>query len=62
MTDQTFEKYDALLDIAKHRRTCRNFSGEPISDEMVEKILEVTRWAPSGANSQPWSFIVVKDP
>ena len=62
MIDQTFEKYDALLDIAKHRRTCRNFSSEPISDEMVEKILEVARWAPSGANSQPWSFIIVKDP
>ena len=28
----------------------------------MEKILEVARWAPSGANSQPWSFIVVRSP
>src|SRR3989442_11777992 len=34
----------------------------PISDDYVEKILEVARWAMSGANSQPWEFIVVRDP
>ena len=62
MSEQTYEKYEALLDIAKHRRTCRNFSDQPVSDELVNKILEVARWAPSGANSQPWSFIVVRDP
>ena len=34
---------------------------QPVSDNEVEKILEVARWAPSGANSQPWSYIVVRD-
>ncbi len=56
------DRYEALLDIAKRRRTCRNFSAEPVSDELVEKILEVARWAPSGANSQPWSYIVIRSP
>jgi len=37
------------------------FKSDPIPDEMVNKILEAARWAPSGANSQPWDFIVVKD-
>src|SRR5215831_7514927 len=34
----------------------------PIPDEHVTQILEVGRWAMSGANGQPWDFIVVKDP
>lgn len=54
--------YDVLLAVAKRRRSCRNFSSEPVSDELVEKILEVGRWAPSGANAQPWTFIVVRSP
>lgn len=62
MSEQLIEKYEVLLDIAKHRRTCRNFSDRPVDDEQVNMILEVARWAPSGANSQPWSFIVIRDP
>lgn len=61
MSEFSTEKYDTLLDIAQHRRTCRGFSDAPVSDEQINKILEVARWAPSGANSQPWSYIVVKD-
>ena len=61
MEDHSNEKYDVLLDIAQHRRTCRNFSDKPVSDEQVRKILEVARWAPSGANSQPWTYIVIRD-
>ncbi|MDP2719983.1 MAG: nitroreductase family protein, partial [Dehalococcoidia bacterium] len=30
-------------------------------DSVINQILEMARWAPSGANSQPWEFIVVKD-
>jgi nitroreductase len=61
MGGQSKEKYEALLDIAQHRRTCRNFSSNPVSIENVNMILEIARWAPSGANSQPWSYIVVRD-
>lgn len=54
--------YETFLDIVKSRRTCRNFSARPVPDGLVEQILEAARWAPSGANSQPWSFIVVRSP
>lgn len=54
--------YEILLDIARSRRTCRNFSARPVSDGAVDQILEMARWAPSGANSQPWSFIVIRSP
>ena len=53
--------YDGFLELAKRRRTIRKFKPDPIPDEYVDKIIEAARWAPSGANSQPWEFIVVKD-
>lgn len=53
--------YDSLLQLVKTRRSCRRFKPDPIPDEMVAKVLEAGRWAPSGANSQPWEFIVIKD-
>jgi len=52
--------YDSLLELAKTRRSTRKIKPDPVPDEYVEKIIEVARWAPSGGNSQPWQFIVVK--
>jgi nitroreductase len=54
--------YPHLLDIAKHRRAVRGYQAKAVPDEVIAEILEAARWAPSGANSQPWEFIVVKDP
>ncbi|MBI2954714.1 MAG: nitroreductase family protein [Chloroflexi bacterium] len=53
---------DQFLDLTKRRRSIRRFKTDPVPDEYVEKILEAGRWAMSGANGQPWEFIVVKDP
>ena len=52
--------YDSFLELVKKRRSIKRFKTEPIPDEYVDKIIEAARWAPSGANSQPWEFIVVK--
>ncbi|MBS7639549.1 MAG: nitroreductase family protein [Candidatus Bathyarchaeia archaeon] len=43
------------------RRSIRKYRDEPIPEEILERILEAGRLAPSAANRQPWSFIVVKD-
>ncbi len=51
--------YENLLSIVKERRSCRRFKPDSIPDEYVNKIIDVARWAPSGANSQPWDFVVV---
>lgn len=51
-----------LLDFIKSRRSTRRFSSEPVSDEMLNMILEAGRWAPSGNNNQPWRFALVHDP
>ncbi|MDZ4246243.1 MAG: nitroreductase family protein [Dehalococcoidia bacterium] len=53
--------YEALLNLVRQRRSTRKFKTDPVPDEALEKIIEAARWAPSGANSQPWEFIVVKD-
>jgi len=51
--------YDSLLELVKKRRSVRKLKPDPIPDEYIDRIIEVARWAPSGANSQPWEFIVI---
>ena len=46
----------------KRRRTVRQFSDRPVPREIIEDCLRTAATAPSGANLQPWSFIVVTDP
>jgi len=53
---------DQFLGLLKKRRSMRLFKPDPVPDESVEKILECARWSMSGANGQPWEFIVVKEP
>jgi nitroreductase len=43
------------------RRTVRDFSDETVSFEIIEKAIQAAGTAPSGANMQPWRFVVVKD-
>jgi nitroreductase len=56
------ERYDQLLDVLKHRRAVRGYRDVPVEEEKLENVLEAGRWAPSGANTQPWEFVVVTDP
>jgi nitroreductase len=44
------------------RRTVRHFSSEPVPFELIESALRVAGRAPSGANQQPWKFVVVTNP
>jgi nitroreductase len=44
------------------RRTVRDFSPEPLPEGLVEEALRAAASAPSGANHQPWHFVVVRDP
>lgn len=52
--------YDDFLELARKRRSIRKFKSDPVPDEYIDKIIEVARLAPSGGNSQPWEFIVVR--
>src|SRR6266478_1268048 len=51
----------SLLQIIKKRRSVRVYKAGKVSDKQLEAILEAARWAPSGANTQPWEFVVTRD-
>ncbi len=51
-----------FLKTIRLRRTVREFSSEPVPDEVIELAIEAAASAPSGANLQPWKFVVVRDP
>lgn len=62
MTEKKDKGYLPFLDLVKRRHSTRRFRPDPIPEGSIEKILETARWAMSGANAQPWEFIVVKNP
>jgi len=50
-----------VLEAIKTRRSIRKYEKRPVPEELLEKILEAGRWAPSANNAQPWNFIVLRD-
>jgi nitroreductase len=46
----------------QRRRTVRDFSDRAVPREVIEECLRAAGTAPSGANLQPWQFVVVSDP
>ena len=46
----------------KRRRTVRDFSSRPVPRAIIDDCLRAATTAPSGANLQPWHFVVVGDP
>ena len=49
------------LDPIRRVSQIRQYSSEPVPDEVVDKLLELARWTGSSKNSQPWRFVVVRD-
>jgi len=50
------------LEAVRGRKSVRAFKPELVPKELIEKILEATRWTPSAGNCQPREFIIVKNP
>lgn len=51
-----------ILNLLQSRRSIRIYKDKPIPKEILLQILEAGRWAPTGANLQPWHFLVITDP
>ena len=49
-----------MLEQIKNRRSIRRYLDKPVDDEKIMRLLESARLAPSGDNTQPWHFIVIK--
>ncbi len=50
-----------IVEIIKTRRSVREFKEDQVSDEDIKFLIDCARFAPSGFNMQPWSFLVVKN-
>ncbi len=52
---------EGFFEVVKARRNIRRYKPDPIPEGYIERILDAARFAQSGANGQPWEFLVVKD-
>ena len=50
-----------VYDAVRSRLTVREYTPDAVPDEVVHKLLEAGRLAPSSQNLQPWHFVVVRD-
>jgi len=51
-----------FYEVLRTRRSVRSYSGNDIPDDVLTRVLDSARLAPSANNKQPWHFIVVRDP
>jgi iodotyrosine deiodinase len=59
---EQLERSRTLLARMQKRRTIREFATEPVEFELIANAIATAGTAPSGANQQPWTFVVVSDP
>ena len=52
---------DEFFEMLRRRRTVRDYSDRDVPLELIEKAIATAGTAPSGANMQPWRFVVVRD-
>ena len=62
MESEMLNQSRLFLDQMKKRRTVRDFSDKPVPVEVIKNAIRVAASAPSGANKQPWHFIIVQNP
>jgi nitroreductase len=56
------EGRDIVLRALRRTRQVRRFTDDPVAEADIQAILEVCRWTGSSTNTQPWHFIVIRDP
>lgn len=60
--DEQFHRATEFFELLNRRRTVREYSDAAVPLELIEKAIATAGTAPSGANMQPWRFVVVRDP
>lgn len=51
---------NVMIESIENRRSIRKYLDKPIEDEKIIQLIESGRLAPSGSNTQPWHFVIVK--
>jgi iodotyrosine deiodinase len=60
--DEQYNRSAGFLSLLRARRSVREFSDAPVRRDVIENIIRTAGTAPSGANKQPWRFVIVTDP
>jgi nitroreductase len=60
--DEQRARAAAFFELMDRRRTVRDYTDRDVPFELIEKAIATAGTAPSGANMQPWRFVVVRDP
>jgi len=60
--EEMIKRSESFYNQVKQRRTVRDFSDKPVSKKVIGNCIRAAGTAPSGANLQPWHFVVVSDP
>jgi len=58
---EMIERSAQFYDDMNNRRTCRYYSSEPVPKEVIENIIRTAGTGPSGAHTEPWTFVAVSD-
>ncbi len=48
-----------LIEAIRSRRSIRSFKPDPVPRQVLEQLIEISQWSPSGSNSQPWDFAIL---
>lgn len=60
--DEQERRAAEFYEMCNSRRTVRHFSDRPVPRKLIETLIRTAGTAPSGANKQPWKFVVVDNP
>lgn len=60
--DESRRRLQGFLSELRRRRSVRDFAADPVPLDLIEAAVEAAATAPSGANRQPWKFVIVLDP
>lgn len=60
--EEMIKRSESFYNQVKRRRTVREFSDKSVPEELIENCIRSAGTAPSGANLQPWHFVVISDP
>ena len=59
--EDSFRKSEEYFQKMEERRSCRDFSNEPVTKEIINNIIKTASTAPSGAHKQPWTFCAISN-
>ncbi|HMO81118.1 MAG TPA: nitroreductase family protein [Pyrinomonadaceae bacterium] len=60
--DEQMRRAEEFFEMLNRRRTVREYSSRDVPIELIERAIATAGTAPSGANLQPWRFVVIRDP